>query len=321
MCLARAIVTAHANINKTKWTASQLKDGFNKSRVLQGTQASKLHEEAGVPVTDYGNTLEDVDTFAQHLGVQINIVNTEYFNEIIYTANTGANEIIYLNKDKNHYNVITSMPDFLGKDYYCHTCKKSYTQRNKQRCPLKCLSCFKTEHHTGDKITCDKCNRTFFGKNCFDEHLRDRFKGGERNVVCGLVQKCTECHRTVGDLKKYECGYATCSSSKSYCNPKTHKCYMLPVEAKGGACTRDTPCTGPKNDWCLCCKTRTTKCVFNDLETQKETGTHVVNYVNAQDFEGNEFAFDTIDEFCKFVFSKQHEGSRSSLITPKVSMR
>ena len=184
MCLVPAIVTAHVNINKDKWTASQLKDGFNKSRVLQGT----LHKEAGVPVTDYGNTLEDIDTFAKHVGIQINTVDTDYFNEIIYRANTDANEIIYLHKDKNHYNIITLMPAFLGKDYYCHTCKKSYTQRDKHPCPLKCLSCFKTEHHTGDKITCDKCNRTFFGKNCFEEHLRDRSKG-KKAMSCANSSK------------------------------------------------------------------------------------------------------------------------------------
>ena len=143
MCLARAIVTAHANINEDKWSASQIKKGFNACRKLQETEASKLHEEAGVSITGYGNTLEDVEKFAQHLGIQINIVDTDYFTEIIYTANTDANEIIYLHKDKNHYNVITSMPAFLGKDYYCHTCKKSYTQCNKHCCRLKCLSCFK----------------------------------------------------------------------------------------------------------------------------------------------------------------------------------
>ena len=35
ICLARAIVTAVANINKTQWTKSQLSDGFNRSRKLQ----------------------------------------------------------------------------------------------------------------------------------------------------------------------------------------------------------------------------------------------------------------------------------------------
>ena len=72
MYLSRAILTAHANINKDMWTKTQFKDGSNKSRGLQGTEAKKLHEDAGVDISDQGNTLEDVDTFARHLGVQIN---------------------------------------------------------------------------------------------------------------------------------------------------------------------------------------------------------------------------------------------------------
>ena len=155
-------------------------------------------------------------------------------------------------------------------------------------------------------MTCDKCNRTFFGQNCFDEHLRNRSKGKKRDVVCELVQKCLKCHRTVGDLTKHVCGHTICSNCKLYCDPQTHKYYMLPVEAKGVSCTRETPCSGPKKDWCLCCKTRTAKYMFYDLETQQDTGTHIVNYVNAQDFEGNEFTFETIESFCKFIF-EQHD--------------
>ena len=200
------------------------------------------------------------------------------------------------------------MPAFLGKDYYCHTCKKSYKCRDKHRCPLKCLACFKTEHHNGDKITCGECNRVFFGQKCYGEHLRDRSKGKKRDVVCELVQKCLKCKRTLSGLKNHICGYSVCSICKSYCDPKTHKCYMLPVETKGGTCTRGTPCTGPKKDWCLCCKTRTTKYIFYDLETQQNTGTHVVNYVNAQGFNGNEFTFENIESFCEFVFNDGHEG-------------
>ena len=146
-------------------------------------------------ITDYGNTLEDIDTFAKHLGIQINIVDADYFNEIIYTTNTDATETIYIYKNKNHYDVITSMPAFLAKKILLSYRQKSYRQRHKHRCPLKCLSCFKTGHNTGDKITCDKCNRIFFGKNCFDEHLRNRSKGEKRSVVCELVQKCTKCHQ------------------------------------------------------------------------------------------------------------------------------
>ena len=170
------------------------------------------------------------------------------------------------------------------------------------------MSCFKTEQHTSDKIFCNKCNRTFFGQKCYDEHLRNHSKGKNSSVVCELVQKCLECKWTLSGLEKHICGYVTCSNCKSYSDPKTHKCYMLPVETKGGACSNETPCSGPKRDWCLCCRTRTTKYMFYNFETQQETGTHVVNYVNVQDFNGNEFTFVTIYEFCKYVFTDEHKG-------------
>ena len=68
ICLARSIVTAVANINKHKWTTSQLKHGFNDSRKLQKDEVIKLHEEAGVEINDNGgSTLEDVKKFAKHL--------------------------------------------------------------------------------------------------------------------------------------------------------------------------------------------------------------------------------------------------------------
>ena len=133
MCLARAIVTAVANLNKGKWTKSQLKNGFNKSRGLQETEALKLHEETGVSISDQGNTLEDVETFEKHLGIQINIVDADYFNDIIHTANPDADDMVYLYKNGNHYDVVTSMPALLAKDYYCHTCKKGYTRRDKHK--------------------------------------------------------------------------------------------------------------------------------------------------------------------------------------------
>ena len=77
ICLARAIVTAVANINKTQWTKTQLKDGFNKSRKLQKIEAEKLHKEAGVEINEFGSTLEDVKKFAEHLKIQINVVDAE----------------------------------------------------------------------------------------------------------------------------------------------------------------------------------------------------------------------------------------------------
>jgi len=85
-CLARAIVTAMANVNKDKWTKTQIQNDFNRSRKLQRDEALQLHEESGVKINDFGSTLEDVKTFANDLGIQINIVDADYFNEIIFTS-------------------------------------------------------------------------------------------------------------------------------------------------------------------------------------------------------------------------------------------
>ena len=95
-CLARSIVMAMANLHPEKWTKTQLQDGFNKSRKLQKKQAMKLHEEAQVEINDYGNDLSNIEAFVKHLGIEINIIDTEQFNGIVYTANKGSEDKIYL---------------------------------------------------------------------------------------------------------------------------------------------------------------------------------------------------------------------------------
>ena len=62
------------------------KNGFNSSRKLQRDQAMKLHEEANVEINDYGTDLSDIEKFAKYLGIEINIIDAEQFNSIIYTA-------------------------------------------------------------------------------------------------------------------------------------------------------------------------------------------------------------------------------------------
>ena len=92
-CLARSIVTAMANLHPEKWTKTQLHDGFNKSRKLQKEQAMKLHEEANVEINDYGNDLSDIEKFAKHLDIEINIIDAEQFNNIVYTQQTKVLKI------------------------------------------------------------------------------------------------------------------------------------------------------------------------------------------------------------------------------------
>ena len=121
---------------------TQLQDGFNKSRKLQEKQALKLHEEAQVEIDDYGNDFSDVEFLAKHLGIEINIIDAEQFDSIVYTANKGSEDKIYLLKTRNHFDVVKSLTAFYDTPYYCHECKKAYTKRGKHKCQSKCLSCF-----------------------------------------------------------------------------------------------------------------------------------------------------------------------------------
>ena len=133
----------------------------------KGIKHLTLHEEAQVEINNYVNDLSDIETFAKHLGIEINIIDAERFNSIIYTANIGSEDKIYLLKTRNHFNVIKSLTAFYDTPYYCHECKKSYTKRDKHKCTSKCLSCFtyaKDKKCEGNKIICEKCNRKFFGK-------------------------------------------------------------------------------------------------------------------------------------------------------------
>ena len=227
-CLARSIVMAMANLHPEKWTKTQLHDGFNKSRKLQKEQAMKLHEEAHVEINDYGNDLYDIEKFAKHLGKEINIINAEQFNSIIYTANKGSEDKIYLLKTRNHFDIIKSLTAFYDSPYYCHECKKAYTKRDKHKCPSKCLSCFtyaKERKCDGKEIVCEKCNRKFFGKRCLKNHLKNRSKvEGKMDIVCDTVKKCLDCNRIITGkyVNIHKCGYTECNNCNKYVG-KNHK--------------------------------------------------------------------------------------------------
>ena len=319
ICLARSIVTAHANLHPEKWTKTQLQDGFNKSRKLQKKHALKLHEEAQVETNDYGNDLSDVETFAKHLGIEINIIDAEQFNSIVCTSNNGSEDKIYVLKTRNHFDVIKSLTAFYDSPYYCHECKKAYTKRDKHKCPSKCLSCFtyaKDIKCEGKEIVCDKCNRKFFGKRCFKNHLKNRSKVEDKmNTVCDTVKKCLDCNQIITGkyVNGHKCGYTECNNCNKYVG-KNHKCFMKKVKVKGGYCKVNSkkPCKNndsiKKKDWCYSCRTYTEKYIFYDFEATQNTDTHNVNLSIAQDFNGREYLHNSIEDFCKCFLNDKFKG-------------
>ena len=273
----------------------------------------KLQEEANVEINDYGNDLSDVEKFAKHLGIEINIIDAEQFNSIVYTANQGSEDKIYLLKTRNHFDVIKSLTAFYDTPYYCHECKKAHTKRDKHKCPSKCLSCFtyaKDKKCEGKEIVCDKCNRKFFGKRCFKNHLKNRSKAstkgeGKQDIVCDTVKKFLDCSRIITGkyVNSHKCSYSECANCGKYVG-KDHKCYLKKVKAKGGYCMTGNkePCKNndsiKKKDWCYPCRTYTEKYVFYDFEaTYGVNVKHALNGVEKELTIGDKTY--KVDGFCK----------------------
>ena len=126
----------------------------------------------------------------------------------------------------------------------------------------------------------------------------------QNQILCvRKVGRCQKCERIVTDgLDKHICGHSKCSNCREYCDMREHHCFMMSRPCKGGNCTG---CSDKKK--CYSCKTRTDKYMFYDFETNQETGTHVVNWVDCEDFHGNKNTFQTLDEFCEFAFSEENE--------------
>ena len=279
----------------------------------------KLHEEANVEVNEYGNDLSDIETFAKHLGIEINIIDAEQFNNIVYTGNKGHEDKIYLLKTRNHFDVIKSLTAFYDTPYYCHECKKVYTKRDKHKCPSKCLSCFtyaKDRKCESNEITCSKCNRKFFGNRCFKNHLKNRSKvEGKTDIVCDTVKKCLDCNRIItGKYGNYhKCDYSECNNCNKYVG-KNHKYYLKKIKAKGGYCVADNKesCKNnnsiKKKDWCYPCRTYTEKYIFYYFEATQNTGIHTVNLSIAQDLNGRECLHNSIEEFCKGFINDKFKG-------------
>ena len=223
----------------------------------------------------------------------------------------------------HHFDVIKSLTALYDTPYYCHECKKAYTKRDKHKGPSKCLSCFtyaKNIKCEGKEIVCDKCNRKFFGKRCFKNHLKNRFKASTKgegkqakltDIVCNTVKKCLDCNRIIRGkyVNNHKCGYTECNNCNKYIG-KNHKCFMKKVKSKGGYCIHSSsmnndskkPCKNndsiKKKDRCYSCRTYTEKYIFTISKLPKTcTGIHNVNLSIAQDFNGKEYLHNSIDDF------------------------
>ncbi|CAC5393604.1 unnamed protein product [Mytilus coruscus] len=166
ICCARALVTAKANIVKHPKS-----EDIRKGRLIQKQLAIELHDKANIPLKTCN--LEDITQFQRAMNAyQIHVVSQQHFNGIIFQG-PEAERKIYLYHHNEHYDVITSMPGFSNRSYYCNICQKGYQNKEEHKCNNICTSCHKiNEIENKEWIYCKDCNRFFQGDVCIQLHAK-----------------------------------------------------------------------------------------------------------------------------------------------------
>ena len=292
LCLARALVVSIARIEK-----DPRYKGIRQGNDMQRQRALDLHHVANVPLGPCG--LKEVDLFQQYLvNYQIIVVSGDQDNAIIYPphprANPNPEKAIYLYYQTNHFDVITKLPGFLNKSYFCHVCHKGYDVTTDHLCKGMCQSCRGIGCTIEDNgITCNECNRLFKNQTCYDRHKQEPINGGGR-TVCETIRKCSKCQHSVDvrKLNNHQCvDNKKCPTCKIGRNPEdiNHKCYMQQQEPK------EEPSYA--------------QLLFFDFECTQEHGIHEVNLCVVYDEEGEAGVFrgkNAVEDFCAWLFTPDH---------------
>ena len=293
LCLARALVVSIARIEKDPKYDQIRKSNKN----IQLQRALDLHRAANVPLGPCG--MDEVKLFQHYLtNYQIIVVSGDHNDSIIYPPqpppNPDEKQSIYLYFHANHFDVITSIPGFLNRSYFCHRCHKSYSNTADHVCPAMCGSCraFGCVLE-GDGIVCNECDRLFKNQACYDHH-KEPINGGGRSV-CEVVRKCEKCGKVM-DVRKIKDGHI-CGKKCRTCGlilnqeDTDHRCYIQQLEQEEESSYNHL--------------------LFFDFESTQEHGIHCPNLCVVHDEEREVALFqgeDTVKKFCEWLLTPEHKG-------------
>ena len=256
-----------------------------------------LHQAANVPLGPCG--IDEVKLFQNYLvNYQIIIVSGSHNNSIIYPPQppgTDEKPSISLYYHNNHFDVITKLPGFLRRSYFCERCHKGYDHTTDHICTAMCRLCrgFGCIRE-GNGIACNECDRVFNNQVCYDRHKNEPINGGGR-TVCQVIRKCEKCSKPM-DVRKIRDGGHICGKKCETCGliltpeDTDHKCYIKPLEHVEESSYKHL--------------------LFFAFEATQEHGTHCPNLCVVHDEEKEVALFDgkdTVKKFCKWLFTSEHK--------------
>ncbi|KAF4523989.1 hypothetical protein B566_EDAN013831 [Ephemera danica] len=269
----------------------KLKENIQDEDFVMQRGAQDLCNRAGVNL-DQGGGYKELGQFQAVMPPKVEIVvHTDLDGRSIYFKGE-VNDVRYrvnLLLSNNHYDVIRSTVGAFACNYYCEEFNTHHSRRDQHKCREACSNCLKMPpcEKNIDAITCDKCFREFFNRQCFANHSTNVLY--KKETVCDIHKKCPRCFRT---YKKYPgrpmhtCGEYFCKTCKKHC-PRDHKCYMRkdrltkPPSDKDvmyvfwdSECTQDTPVSDEESDGfyhrvnLICAQTICRRCEDAELDYQ-----------------------------------------------------
>jgi len=112
-------------------------------------------------------------------------------NNIIFSGNSDASNSVFICEDKNRkgfYYILKKPGKYFGFRSFCSKCVQfAYNKKNHFCVPI-CPKCFESNcSYSGQYKYCDKCNRFFLSKICFNNHIT--------NKTCDNKHKCLKCKK------------------------------------------------------------------------------------------------------------------------------
>lgn len=202
---------------------------------------------------------------------------------------------IYLILTNSHYNVITSMPAFTDRSYYCNFCMVGWNDVDGHGCVNLCKCCkdFKCveyyyDFENKDNLKCLKCNIIAKSQVCLQRHL---------DLLCDKRKLCEKCNSYTSKI--HVCiDQHWCVKCKLVVD-KSHKCFF-PTTVK------------PDPDF--------EGLIVFDYEAISENGIHTPNLIIAEKICKNcyeksldqnclqcqKICVDNNDVFCTWLFSQKN---------------
>lgn len=131
---------------------------------------------------------------------------------------------IFFDRFAKHFYVLTSMTNYYGVNYYCHSCKIPYSKIGEHTCKKSCKSCMRQnceEDPNYNKHQCNNCKCRPKNLECSKRH---------KEKACYVHHVCCLCHKNIRKNRVHVClNQKWCSNCKQAV-PIDHMCFILTVD-------------------------------------------------------------------------------------------